>query len=214
VVPSLQPKTPIEHQMYEEADKRRTARFELKRRCSIPMSTTTTSTTSTSTIYEHADNQLMKIIMPQHSNSVGITFGGQIISWIEHCAYIAATRCCRARLITASMDGLQFLRSSKVGDILTVRARVSHVFDRSVEVYITVHSDRLGQDEPQFTNDAWITFVSVNENEEPCLIDKTKISVANTESGAKEFILPSSSALERKARRLSEKKSIIENDNV
>ena len=44
---------------------------------------------------------------------------------------------------TASIDSLNFLLPTHVGDIVTVRAYVSRVFKSSMEVYVTVHASSL-----------------------------------------------------------------------
>jgi hypothetical protein len=32
--------------------------------------------------------ELVELVLPQHANSLGITFGGNILRWIEHCAVV------------------------------------------------------------------------------------------------------------------------------
>eukprot|EP00879_Flechtneria_rotunda_P012044 GHRR01012579.1.p1 GENE.GHRR01012579.1~~GHRR01012579.1.p1 ORF type:complete len:498 (+),score=231.63 GHRR01012579.1:180-1673(+) len=63
-------------------------------------------------------------IMPQHANTLGITFGGQVMSWMEQCAYISASRLRSGHLLTAGVDGLTFAAPTHVGDIIYITAQV------------------------------------------------------------------------------------------
>lgn len=45
--------------------------------------------------------EVVKLVMPQHANTLGITFGGQIISWMELCALSSANRLAKAYLLAA-----------------------------------------------------------------------------------------------------------------
>lgn len=50
---------------------------------------------------EESFAEVVKLVMPQHANSLSITFGGQIISWMELCALTSANRLAKAYLLTA-----------------------------------------------------------------------------------------------------------------
>jgi acyl-CoA hydrolase len=76
--------------------------------------------------------------MPQHANTLQITFGGQIIQWMETCALVSARRLACTYLMTASIDSLQFIKPTHVGEVVTVRGIVSRTFKSSIEVYVSV----------------------------------------------------------------------------
>lgn len=76
--------------------------------------------------------------MPQHANTLQITFGGQIIQWMETCALVSARRLACTYLMTASIDSLQFIKPTHVGEVVTVRSIVSRTFKSSIEVYVSV----------------------------------------------------------------------------
>lgn len=68
---------------------------------------------------------MTQMVMPQHANSIGITFGGQVMRWMELCAFIAASRVCRSGfLLTAAMDSISFLNPTRVGDTVYVEGQV------------------------------------------------------------------------------------------
>lgn len=45
--------------------------------------------------------EVVELVMPQHANTLKITFGGQIMAWMEVCALASANRLAKAYLLTA-----------------------------------------------------------------------------------------------------------------
>ncbi|KAG8713481.1 Acyl-coenzyme A thioesterase 12 [Ceratobasidium sp. 394] len=117
----------------------------------------------------------MQIVMPQHANSVGVLFGGQLMEWMERTAVLAAHRLKRdCAWVTAGMDGLEFREAVATGEVLTFRAIVTRVWTSSVEVYVCSHADvRRSYPPPpggaqpppgpafRFTNEAFLTLVAL-----------------------------------------------------
>ena len=117
--------------------------------------------------------EMTKLILPQHANPLGITFGGQILQWMEQLASISATKLLQTLpypvcLLTLSMDSVSFLKPSKVGSILHLKSLVTRVFNTSLEVHVSVElynvnicsTDTPHHDaEDVITNDAWISFM-------------------------------------------------------
>ncbi|EFJ48871.1 hypothetical protein VOLCADRAFT_104598 [Volvox carteri f. nagariensis] len=80
-------------------------------------------------------------ILPQHANTLNITFGGQVMSWMEQCAYISASRLRSPALLTAAMDSVSFVKPTRVGDILYITAQVTAIFGSSLEVMVSVFGE-------------------------------------------------------------------------
>ena len=180
VVPELVPLAQEEIEECAAADRRRIARMELKTKSEAHRSLTTVNINLPFT-------ENMALIMPQHANSVGITFGGYIIQLMEQCGIISASRhvqnfhndnASSSRILfrTASIDCLNFIRPTKVGDILRIRAQVTRTWNTSLEVYITVHAhlvgynetiivDACGDDQWDFSNDGFMTFFAIDSED-------------------------------------------------
>ncbi|KAI8060223.1 HotDog domain-containing protein [Gongronella butleri] len=114
--------------------------------------------------------EVVKLVMPQHANTLGITFGGMIISWMELCALSSANHLAKAYVLTASIDSLNFIRSTRIGDVITVRSVVSRAYTSSMEVYVTVEAENLQTGETQFTNDGFFTMTAVDKELVPVKI--------------------------------------------
>jgi acyl-CoA hydrolase len=66
--------------------------------------------------------------------------------------------------VTAAVDGLQFLHSIKVGDLIILNARVTCVFRTSLEVQVDVHSEETLTGRRQLTSRAYLTFVAIDRD--------------------------------------------------
>ncbi|ORY94999.1 HotDog domain-containing protein [Syncephalastrum racemosum] len=116
--------------------------------------------------------EVVELVMPQHANTLSITFGGQIMAWMEACALASANRIAHAYLLTASIDSLQFITPTKVGDVVTVRSIVSHTYTSSLEVYVCVEAENLQTGKVEFTNDGFFTIAAIDDEHLPVKVPK------------------------------------------
>ncbi|CAJ0626631.1 12520_t:CDS:2 [Entrophospora sp. SA101] len=107
--------------------------------------------------------EIVETVMPQNANTLQITFGGQIMKWMEQCSIVSASRHSRRFLLLASIDSLQFLRPTYVGDSIIVRSLVTCTFHSSLEVYVCVEAENLFTGESYFTNDGFYTMDEIFE---------------------------------------------------
>lgn len=147
----------------------------------------------------------MQIVMPQHANSVGVLFGGQLMEWMERTAVLAAHRLKRdCAWVTAGMDGLEFREAVATGEVLTFRAIVTRVWASSVEVYVCSHADVRRPYPPppeapssypgpalRFTNEAFLTLVALTPT--PTLASVS--TKRDLDFQRRSSLLPSSAAL-------------------
>ncbi|KAJ8663899.1 hypothetical protein O0I10_000174 [Lichtheimia ornata] len=146
--------------------------------------------------------ELVELVMPQHANTLSITFGGQIIAWMEAAALASANRLARAYLLTASVDSLNFITPTKVGDVVTIRSIVSRTYTSSMEVYVSVESENLQTTETRFTNDGFFTIVAIDNDNVP-----VKIPRAIPDSDAEIQLLEGGS--ERRSKRLAQRLEVV-----
>ncbi|KAG4090921.1 Thioesterase/thiol ester dehydrase-isomerase [Neocallimastix lanati (nom. inval.)] len=145
--------------------------------------------------------EMVEMVMPHHINPYGSTFGGQIMTWMENCALISASRYSRSPLITASMDAIHFILPIKNSDFVTVRSFVSAVYETSIEVFVTVEVEDHKTGKKFFANDGFITFVSVESKNHP-----VPTKVQKPVNGKVTFY----NGLERRKHRLDERQQLID----
>ncbi|KAH9258540.1 hypothetical protein BASA81_003042 [Batrachochytrium salamandrivorans] len=93
---------------------------------------------------EAADrNTVTQMVLPQHANHHGNTFGGVIMQWAVEICETVCVRHCKLRVALVSVDDMYFLNPSQVGCRIVLKANVNRVFHRSMEVGIRIESHSL-----------------------------------------------------------------------
>jgi len=110
---------------------------------------------------------MTEIVLPSHANALGTIFGGQIMSWIDICAAIAAGRHARRVVVTASIDALHFVAPVKVGHVVHLKACVNYAGKTSMEVGVRVDSENPMDGTLKHTSTAYLTFVALDESGRP-----------------------------------------------
>ncbi|MFT6167061.1 MAG: acyl-CoA hydrolase [Vicingaceae bacterium] len=110
--------------------------------------------------------QTSKIVLPNDTNVLGNLMGGQLLSWMDITAGISAQRHSRRVVVTASVNHVSFSQPIKLGDVVTIEAKISRAFTSSMEVYLDVYVD-LANGTKKKSNEAIYTFVAVDQNGSP-----------------------------------------------
>jgi acyl-CoA hydrolase len=108
--------------------------------------------------------EMVQVVLPNDASPLGYILGGTVMHLIDIAGAIAAHRHTRSRVVTASVDGLQFLHPIKVGDFIILRAGVTATFRTSLEVRVDVFSEEALTGRRQLTSHAFLTFVAVGED--------------------------------------------------
>src|SRR5688572_27590435 len=103
---------------------------------------------------------MVQVVLPNDANPLGFMLGGTVMHLIDIAGAIACHRHTRSRVVTAAVDGLQFLNSIKVGDLILLRSRVTAAFRTSLEVRVEVFSESTLTGERKPTSVAYLTFVA------------------------------------------------------
>lgn len=122
--------------------------------------------------------QTSKIVLPNDTNVLTNLMGGQLLNWMDITAGISAQRHSRRVVVTASVNNVSFDAPIKLGDVVTIEAKVSRAFTSSMEVYLDVYVD-LPNGTRKKSNEAIYTFVAVDQNgspiEVPELVPETEL---------------------------------------
>jgi acyl-CoA hydrolase len=120
-----------------------------------------------------------EIILQSDLNYLGHLFGGRLASIIDKTAAISAIKHARSAVVTVSIDNLIFRRPVRLGSILTVKASVNRVFNKSMEVGVTVFSLPPDRPEAEYVCNAYLTFVALDEHgktrELPPIVAETEV---------------------------------------
>ncbi len=110
-----------------------------------------------------SQSERTEVIFPSETNALGSLFGGRLMQLIDVVGAIAAVRHCKAIVVTASMDHLDFVTAVKVGEFLTLKASVNRAFKTSMEVGVkAMVEDVLGGSGMRHVASAYLTYVAVD----------------------------------------------------
>jgi acyl-CoA hydrolase len=111
-----------------------------------------------------SETEMVQVVLPNDANPLGFILGGTVMHLIDIAGAIACHRHTRTLLVTAAVDGLEFLHPIKVGDLIILRARVTCVFTTSLEVRVDVFSEETLTGKRMLTSRAFLTFVAIDRN--------------------------------------------------
>lgn len=110
---------------------------------------------------------MSEIVLPNDTNTHGNLMGGKLMYWMDIVGVIAAQKHCNTEVVTVSVDNISFNHPSKLGNLITLEAKVTRSFHTSMEVFIRVWAEDLKSREKFLANEAFLTFVSIGENGKP-----------------------------------------------
>jgi acyl-CoA hydrolase len=108
--------------------------------------------------------EMVQVVLPNDANPLGFILGGTVMHLIDMAAAVACHRHTRSLLVTAAVDGLQFLHPIKIGDLIILKSRVTCTFNTSLEAQVDVYSEELLTGKRQLTSRAYLTFVAISQD--------------------------------------------------
>jgi acyl-CoA hydrolase len=113
---------------------------------------------------EESATEMVQVVLPNDANPLGFILGGTVMHLIDIAGAIACHRHTRSLLVTAAVDGLEFLHPIKVGDLIILRSRVTCTFTTSLEVEVEVFSEETLTGNRKLTSRAHLTFVAIDRD--------------------------------------------------
>ena len=106
---------------------------------------------------------MSELVLPNDTNTLGNLMGGRLLHWMDLAAAISAHRHCGRVVVTASVNNVSFNQPIKLGEIVTLHAKVSRAFTSSMEIYIDVWVENNTTGTKKKCNEAIYTFVAVDQ---------------------------------------------------
>jgi acyl-CoA hydrolase len=144
--------------------------------------------------------EMVELVLPNDTNLLGNLLGGRLMHWIDIAGAMAAQRHCNRIVATVAIDSVDFKHPIKVGEMVSLKAKVTWVGRTSLEVIVEVHSENYLTGEIKFTNKAYLTFVGVDATGKPVEVPGLQVE---TDEDRKEF----DEAETRRTERLQRKKN-------
>ena len=110
---------------------------------------------------------MTELVLPNDTNTLNNLMGGRLMHWMDVVSAIVAQRHSNNLVVTASVDNISFKHPIALGNVVTLRARVTRAFNTSMEVRIDVEAEHAPSGKKFESNSAFFTFVAMDENGRP-----------------------------------------------
>ncbi|RZK82100.1 MAG: acyl-CoA thioesterase [Pedobacter sp.] len=112
----------------------------------------------------HSFTIMNELVLPNDTNTLNNLMGGRLLHWMDIAAAISAQKHCNRIVVTASVDNVSFKQPIKLGDVITIEAKVTRAFNTSVEVRLDVWAENIPSGRRVKSNEAYYTFVAVDQS--------------------------------------------------
>src|SRR6201995_3200986 len=118
------------------------------------------------------------LAMPADTNANGDIFGGWLLSQMDVGGGVFASKVAKSRTVTVAIDAMNFRKAVYVGDLVSVYATLVRVGRTSLPVPLDAWGLRRREQQPILVTDGNFTYVSIDENGHPQLIQRNDPPIA------------------------------------
>ena len=110
---------------------------------------------------------MTELVLPNDTNTLNNLMGGRLMHWMDIVSAISAQKHSNNIVVTASVDNISFKHPIRLGNVVTLRAKVTRAFNSSMEVHIEVDAEYIPSNLKTESNSAFFTFVAVGQDGKP-----------------------------------------------
>ena len=118
---------------------------------------------------------MTELVLPNDTNTLNNLMGGRLMHWMDIVSAIAAQKHSNKTVVTASVDNISFKHPIRLGNVVTLRAKVTRAFTSSMEVRIDVDAEDVPTGEKFESNSAYFTFVALDANGRPTDVPEIEV---------------------------------------
>lgn len=106
---------------------------------------------------------MTELVLPNDTNTLNNLMGGRLMHWMDVVSAISAQKHSNRFVVTASVDNISFKHPIRLGNVVTLKAKVTRAFNSSMEVRIDVIAEDIPANTVTESNSAFFTFVAVDQ---------------------------------------------------
>ncbi len=110
---------------------------------------------------------MTELVLPNDTNTLNNLMGGRLMHWMDIVSAIAGQKHSNSTVVTASVDNISFRQPIRLGNVVTLKAKVTRAFNSSMEVRIDVEAEDIPAESKVSSNSAYFTFVAVDKDGQP-----------------------------------------------
>jgi acyl-CoA hydrolase len=111
--------------------------------------------------------EMTELVLPNDTNVQGNLLGGRMMHWMDIAGAMAATRHSNKVVATIALDRLDFRHPVRMGEIVTLKAKLTWVGKTSMEVVVNAFAENPKTGAIIQTNKAYLTFVALDDQGNP-----------------------------------------------
>lgn len=108
-----------------------------------------------------------ELVLPNDTNTLNNLMGGRLLHLMDIAAAISGQRHSNSIVVTASVDNVSFKHPIKLGDLVSIEAKVTRAFSSSMEIRLDVWAENIPSGVKVKSNEAYYTFVAVDAENKP-----------------------------------------------
>ena len=121
---------------------------------------------------------MTEVVYPNDTNPMGMLNGGRLVQWMDTASAVCAQTHAERIAATVSLDKVVFKSPARIGDIITIKARITRAFNSSMEIFVQAWARKVLSRETKLINEAYFSFVALDELAKPVVIPKVKPGTA------------------------------------
>lgn len=133
------------------------------------MSTPPPSPTSPRRIAE-SEVTLSQVIFPRDTNELRLATAGVILKTIDVAASLSAGKHCRQKIVTASLDRMDFLNPAHLWELVSTRCRLTQTWNTSMEIEVCVTAEAVKTGDSRQVALGYLVFVALDDDMKPATV--------------------------------------------
>lgn len=121
---------------------------------------------------------MTEMVLPNDTNTLNNLMGGRLMHWMDIVSAISAQKHSNCTVVTASVDNISFKHPIRLGNVVTLKAKVTRAFTSSMEVRIEVEAEDIPSGKKIDSNSAYFTFVAVDHSGNPVAVPEIEPETA------------------------------------
>jgi len=105
-----------------------------------------------------------EVVCPNDTNPMGLLQGGRLVQWMDIAAAVCAQNHAEKICVTACIENVHFKSSARIGDILTIKARITRAFNTSMEILVVAHAKNVLSQKSYLVSEAYFIFVALDDH--------------------------------------------------
>ncbi|HSG30709.1 MAG TPA: acyl-CoA thioesterase [Thermodesulfobacteriota bacterium] len=116
--------------------------------------------------------ETIRVVLPEDAFYGNYLSVGKLMMDIDETGAILARKFTRGVVVTGSVDDVHFYEPIRVGELITLHARINYIGRSSMDIEVNVHTENLTTAVKKHSCTAYLNFVHISKEGRPKAIDK------------------------------------------